>query len=96
VARRAFVRGRDTPDLRGRVHDRITGQDRHDGLIPLFHDRHSRQCQSRLPDLVLPQQHVIKIKAPRKRGAAGRARPACGLRPASAGPPANSNESVVA
>jgi hypothetical protein len=26
------------------------GQDRHDGLIPLFHDRHSRQCQSRLPD----------------------------------------------
>jgi hypothetical protein len=38
------------PDLLGHLCDRITGQDRQHGLISLFHDRHSHQCQSRLLD----------------------------------------------
>ena len=38
------------PDLGLHLGHRITGQHRQDGLIPLFHDRHSHLCQSQLPD----------------------------------------------
>jgi len=46
------------PDLLGHLGHRITGQDRQDGLIPLLHDRHSHQCQSRLPGPVLPANNT--------------------------------------
>jgi hypothetical protein len=45
-------------DLLGYLHDRIASQNRQHGLIPLFHDRHSHQCQSRLPDPVLPANNT--------------------------------------
>jgi len=46
------------PDLVGYLGHRITDQHRQDGLIPLLHDRHSHQCQSRLPDRVLPANNT--------------------------------------
>jgi hypothetical protein len=46
------------PDLLGYLGHRITGQHRHDGLIPLLHDRHSHQRQSRPPDPVLPANNT--------------------------------------